>query len=148
MPVLRRGPRVQRHDVRAGQQRVQRHQFDSVRRIRHLRIVGDDGEAECPCARRHLAADAAEADQAQGEAGGLMAEELLALERRLRETAAVEQMPAGPRHRADQQEGEGDGEFRDSFGVLPRGVDHRDATLGGRRHVHVHRAAAGTAHQA
>jgi len=49
-PVLRGQPGVQRDDVRAGQQRVQRHQLDValVPQSRRLRVVPQHGEAERP----------------------------------------------------------------------------------------------------
>ncbi len=80
VPVLGGGARVQRHDVRAFQQRVQRHHFDAA--PPEPAAAGRNRCTVKPSARgprRHLAADPAETDQAQGQAGRLAAEELPAL---------------------------------------------------------------------
>ncbi len=148
-PVLRGQPRVQRDDVRAAQQGVQRYQLDValVPERRRLRVVPEHGEAERPGPPGHLLPDVAEPDQAHGQAGRFGAEELPPLEHRLREAAPVEQVTAGPRHRADEQQGEGDGQLGDGLGVLARRVHHRDAAAGRGRDVHVDRPAPGAADQ-
>ena len=76
-----------------------------------------------------LPADVPEADQAEHRAGGLGAEELPALERRLGEPAAVGDEPAGPRQPADEHQRERDGQLGHRLGVLAGRADHRDAAL-------------------
>ena len=128
MPRVARQRRVDGDEVAARQQVLELHALHAEtlgRLAREIGIEGDHLHAEAQGAASDLAADAAQAEDAEG-----LAEQLDALQTLLLPAAGLHR-GVGHRDPARHGEQQRQGVLGDGGGVAARGVHHDDAALGG-----------------
>jgi hypothetical protein len=134
---------VQAHHVGLAKQRLEvdaRHTVLDEDVVRHVGVGGQDPHLPRPHEGGDAAADPAETDQAERDAGMAVGPraEIRSLEGGVPPLAALLEVPVALSHFLEHAEHGGDGALRHAAPVRFGGaVRHQDAQLGGRLHVHV-----------